>query len=81
MTKSGVCIAGIANGNIAGNLVSCLKEIDACPRTRVTRPRNSLRDKSPRGSYPADGFMKYGRVNDFESDTIPISDCHFQRND
>jgi len=45
-SKNGVCIAGIANGNIAGNLASCLKEINACLRTCVIRPRNSLHDKS-----------------------------------
>lgn len=27
--KSGVCIGGIANDNITGNLVSCLEEINA----------------------------------------------------
>lgn len=44
---------------------------------------NSLRDKSlafPHEEiYPAHGFMKYGRVDDFESDTIPISNCDLER--
>jgi len=39
--KNGVRITGIANGNITNSLVSCLKEINACLRTRVIRPRNS----------------------------------------
>lgn len=34
--KNGVCIGGIANGNIAGNLVSCLGEINAYLRIYVT---------------------------------------------
>lgn len=65
-----------------GNLVSCLKELmRACGLVSFARG-NSLHDKSltsPRGSYPANGFMKYGRVNDFESDTIPISSCDSER--